>query len=140
MARKAGGGQSIIITGVPEIDRKLRTLEPRLQKKVVRQAMRAGMKLVESAARALAPRDSGQLAAGIKTRAARARRGTITIEVRVGEGDFKGETFYGGFQEYGTKHQPAHAFMKPAFETKGEAARDATLSELLAGILREAQS
>lgn len=138
MARKAGKG-GVIVTGIPEIDRKLKTLVPRLQKKVIRQAMRKAMALVTEEARARVPVDTGELRKAIKTRAAkRRRRGEIGVDTRVGEGDFKGETFYGGMVEFGTSKMPPRPFMAPAYDGKKDEARRIATDEILKGVEREA--
>lgn len=135
MARKAGGGQKAIVTGVKELDAILRDLEPKLARKYIRKGMRDGMKLVRDQARADAPVRSGTMRKAIKVRAGRSRkRGRIAIEVRVGEGDFKGDTFYGAFVEYGTSRQKAQEFMLRAFRERGEAARREIIAAIVSGV------
>ncbi|OJW26900.1 MAG: hypothetical protein BGO49_21505 [Planctomycetales bacterium 71-10] len=140
MARKAGGGAGgVVVTGVEEIDRRMKTLVPRLQKKVIRQSMRKAMKIVAAATRARVPVDTGLLKASIKVRATKfKRRGRLGVEVRAGEGDFKGDTFYGGMVEYGTKRMPPRPFMAPAYDETKEQAKGVAMDEILAGIEREA--
>lgn len=135
MPRKAGGGSKLVITGLKEVDRLLAGLEPKLAKKHIRGGMRKGMKLVRDAAKANAPVRTGKLKKAIKVRAGKARkRKQIVIEVRVGEGDFKGATFYGAFQEFGTKRLEAREYMDNAFQSRGEAARQAIIAAIKAGV------
>jgi HK97 gp10 family phage protein len=140
MPRKAGRGKSmVLITGVSEVDRALKLLPKNVQRKVVRQSMREGVKLLTKAAKRNAPVLSGDLKRAIKTRAGKARRGVIAVETRVGAGDFKGDQFYAAFVEYGTSHAPPHPFMLPAFVQAGPTARALTMSRLLAGVLHQVE-
>jgi len=132
---------AIIITGVKEIDRRLKTLEQRVQKKVLRQAMRSGMKLVLADARARVPVLSGLTKENLKLRAmkrSRSRQGLL-VQVKSAEGLTKttkaGQKF---FYPAIVEHMPGHAFMRPAYDNKGPEARDTTMHELLEGTLREA--
>ena len=133
---------AIIITGVKEIDRRLKTLEQRVQKKVLRQAMRSGMKIVLADAKSRVPVLSGLTKQNLKLRAmkrSRSKQGLL-VQVKSAEGltktTRKGEkVFYPAIVEY----RPGHAFMRPAYDTKGPTARDKTMNELLDGTLREAE-
>jgi hypothetical protein len=127
----------VIITGLEEIDRKLKTLPLRIQKKVLRQSMRAGLKIMADEVRTQAPRDKGLLISGIVVRAVKSRkRGSISLEVRIGsktEGLVKpsaaGPVFYPAIVEY--KHDP---FMRRSFDGKGPQVRAFTIASILAGI------
>lgn len=72
------------VIGLEGFDRKLKDLEAKLAKKIVRQALRAGGKIVATKAKALVPVDTGALRKSIKVRAAKGRRGTIGIRVATG--------------------------------------------------------
>jgi HK97 gp10 family phage protein len=129
------------IDGITEIRRAFRELPPTLAKKVIRQGMRTALKPVQAAAKALAPKDTGELARYIVVRAARARkRGVIALDVRVGEGDFKGEQFYAAFPEFGTSKQPAQHYMERAFLQERNRAKDIAIREISAGIDREVKA
>ena len=134
--------QAIIVTGIKEIDRKLKTLEPRIQKKVVRQGIRKGMKIIASEVKANAPVKYGITKANVKTRAVKKRqRGNIEIEVKIGGSDdrlYKAQSdgtkvFYPAIVEY--RFDP---FMRRAFDTKGETARRTAMAAILKGIETEA--
>lgn len=74
----------------------------RVVRKRVSSALRAGAKVVQASAAANAPVKSGQLKRSIKVRSSRTRRpGEVGIVVITGAGDYKGDEFYGAFQEYG---------------------------------------
>src|SRR5580700_1787605 len=108
---------AVVITGVKAIDRRLRTLEPRVQKKVLRQSMRAGMKIIQTEMKAQVPVDKGLTKKSVKVRALKQKgRKRIGIEVRVsGPGMVKtrngGKRFFlpSGI-EYGTKENPPNPF------------------------------
>jgi len=92
------------ITGIEELDRKLKTLPMRLQKKALRQGVRAGAKVLAAAARSKVPVKSGTYKASFKVKAAkRSRRNkdAVRANVMTGESLFKGKGFYGAFLEYG---------------------------------------
>lgn len=125
MARKAGKGTGFTIQGLDKATKSLRALPPAVAKKVVRQSMRKALKPVAQAVRQEAPEKSGALKRAIKVRAGkRTSKGVIRLQVRVGAGDFKGDTFYGAFQQFGTKKIPANDFMTRGFEATAEGAKD----------------
>ena len=120
MATTSGGGAVIFNisgTGDAELQKLLNALPGKVQKKIMRQALREAAKVVAVEARALAPvgaEDGGTLRASIKVRAAKGKRGTIGAEVVTGEGFFQGKTFYGAFVELGTRRMKAKPFLRPA--------------------------
>lgn len=129
------------ISGLEPLLKKLKTLEPKIAKKVLRQSLRAGAKIIQTAAKAKAPVKSGQLRKAIKVRAQkRTRRGTIGVNVSVGEKDFAGEVFYGSFIEFGSSKMPARPFMKPAFQENKAAALQVIQDGIAAGIEEAAKS
>jgi HK97 gp10 family phage protein len=131
---------AIIVTGIPQIDRRLKTLAPRIQKKVVRKAIRDGIKVVASEVKTQVPVDTGLTKANVKVRAVKKKkRGVIEIEVKIG-GDpglyrktAKGTVFYPAIVEY--KKNP---FMRRSFVAKAEPARQKAITEILEGVEREA--
>lgn len=141
----------VVITGIREIDRRLKRLEPAVQKKILRKAIRSGLKLVAEEVKARAPVDKGALRKGIKVRACRRRkRGAIELEVRIAATDETKRTskksgktvFYPAIVEYGRNDKlsgsvPPNPFMRQAFEARGEAARQVTLAALLRGVEQE---
>jgi len=137
-------GVFVVVTGVEDVDRRLKALEPRVQKRVLRQAMREAMRLVQAEAKANAPDPAtsryatGATKRAIKVRALKSRkRGRLGIEVRVGPGDYKGDTYYAAFLEYGTSRMAARPFMTPAYAAAGPAARDAAMRRIRDGIEAE---
>jgi HK97 gp10 family phage protein len=137
---------SIVVTGIKEIDRNLKTLEPKIQRKVLRQAMRSGMKLVMQEALMRVPVLTGLLKRNIKLRAmkrSRSRTGLL-VQIRSDPGFVKPSKagvkyWYPAAVEFGHGTVPPHPFMRPAYDVKGPEARDTTMKELLDGTLREAK-
>ncbi len=136
-------GGNIRVIGARDLQEKLAKLEKKIANKILRQAVRDAAKPMLREAKANAPvsnfdgpsglskqavrqaiRDDkkaglhypGMLRDSIKIKAMRSRKGRIGVTIATDKGLFKGETFYGGFQEFGTKHQPARPFIRPAFD------------------------
>lgn len=137
MARK---GLTYRVEGIKEIQRAYRELPGRVAKKVVRQAVRAGIKVVAAEARALAPDASGFLKSRIKVRASlKRRRGMVAFEIRIGDKDFTGKSYYGAMVEFGTKKQEGQHFLERALENKKAEASSLMISMIRDGIEREAR-
>ncbi len=137
---------AFVVTGIKEIDKKLRKLAPAVGKKVVRKSMRAGMKVVAAAAKADVPVDTGLTRANVKVRATKRSRKRFGIDVRIRGGDSGLKkpsttggkpTFYPAVIEYGRKGVAPNPFMRRAYSEKGKIARDITLNELKVGTEQE---
>lgn len=123
------------IDGLDAFKKGLRALDKKIAGKVVRTSLRRGMKTIQVAVKAACPVDTGALKRSIVVRASKARRrGIISIEVRIGEGDFKGDTFYGAMIEYGTIRMPARPFIRPAFDRNEAAVARQVLDDIGAAI------
>ncbi len=104
-------GVYLQVVGDKEWIRKLTRLEKRDSRRILRQAFRAGAKMIADKAKQLAPggrakgqkrsKATGRLRKAIRVRAAKRSRRYIYYVARVGAEWFKGETFYAGFQEWG---------------------------------------
>lgn len=172
-----------VVDGIGELTKALAELTPKLEKKVLRQAMRKAAKPILAQAKANAPvgqitvdtqrlvfralqfgkligatakqsskarariikheetqlkksgsRYPGQLRDSLKVRAMKSKKGRIGVVVQTREGDYKGDTFYGAFVEYGTSKMAAQPYMRPAFDTKAGEAERIIADELKAGI------
>lgn len=144
--RKAGKG-TWVVTGIKGLDKALKALPAKIEKKVLRQAMRKGVKPIQAAAKANVPVRSGTLKKAIKVRAMKRKKDRLGVLVIVGQGDFKGETFYGAMIEYGhfagkrgtpdRKFVEAKPFMRPAFETNKEAVGKETVRLIREGVENE---
>lgn len=115
---KVTAGTAVIITGVDEIDRKLSRFEQSVQKKAIRKATREAAKVILEDARQRVPVDTGALRKSLRVRSLKRSRVRQGHQVMTGEGFFKGDTFYGGFVEYGTKRMVAREYMKKAMVAK----------------------
>ena len=133
-----------ILTGVKEIDRRLLALPATLERKVIRKALRNAAKPIQAAVKQIAPKQSGQLKKAVKVRAYKKSRKGFGFAVRLGAGDFKGDTFYGAFQEYGwktgsrksqnRKQVEGKHFMLKTYEARKDGARLAAMEEIKKGI------
>ena len=132
----------VVVTGRKDIDRRLHAFPLKLQKKVIRQAMRAGMKLMAEHVRQLAPVLTGTLRDNVVVRAgfkSRTRRGAITMDARIDANDETKRTsaktgktvFYPAIVEY-----KFDDYMLRAFKRFGDAVRRLTIERIRAGIDR----
>jgi len=115
---------------VDEVNKVLKQLPVSIQKKALRKAMRPAMKPVAKAASEAAPKDTGALAQSIKVRAAKRSTKFIGIDVQIGEGDFKGDTWYGAAQEYGTSKMPPKGYLRKAYDEQGDEAKADAIKRL----------
>ncbi len=123
---KAGGG--VIVTGFEELDKALAEFPANVQKAMARKGTRKAAKdIVLPDAKNRVPENTGDLADSLTVRTVKRSRGKIGHMVTTKDGFYKGDQFYGGFIEFGTKErqhksgksvgaiQPHyHSFMRPA--------------------------
>lgn len=103
------------IEGLPEVTAKLREFEPRVARKQLAKATRAAAKMVLAACKQLVPILTGALGKSLRVRAkvrTRKNKNDIGASVTTGKGWFKGDTYYGGFIEFGTEHIEAREFLR----------------------------
>lgn len=95
--------KAIVLTGSEELNRKLAALKGAQAKAAIRKASRTALRPIADAVKARAPRRTGALSRSVKVRALPRSRVRIGSRVTTSGTDrqFKGRTFYGGFQEYG---------------------------------------
>lgn len=161
MNRMAKG---VVVTGVKEIDRRLRRLEPRVGKKVIRQAIRKALRPVLAAAKANAPVESGALRRSIKIRAVKSklrRKGVVGLDVRVDRKTFRRESskaakssagdkpagggpesdgdWYAAVVEFGDSTHAGHPFMGPAYASAGPATREIAMKLIRDGVEHQAR-
>jgi HK97 gp10 family phage protein len=139
--------QRIFITGVDRIDRALKLLPMKVQKKIIRPAIRDGLKLVKAETEAQVPVDTGLTKDSIKIKAvAKRKTGRIALLVQI-SGKVPGliktsaagkRGFYPAFVEYGSAGHPPNPFMRRAYTSAGPAARNLTMQRILEGTEREA--
>lgn len=104
----------INISGLPELQRKLDSLVEKTQKTIVKSALRETVaEILLPAARRNAPVLTGALREGLAV-IARTSRGTIGAAIQSAE--YTGDQYYGSFSEFGTRHEPAKPWLRPALD------------------------
>ncbi len=154
-------GVAITITGIDEIKRAFRELPAKVAKKVVRQALRKGLKLPLAAAKTDAPVDTGAGRRSLRVRASKGPRGsrprdTIAMALLIGERS-PGKTWYMALQERGyhtgkrirsggkvvgrspgSRKIAGKHYMRRALHATEQAARELIITEITSGIERQA--
>ena len=140
----------IHVTGLRELQSFLDTLSPKIEKNILRGALRSGAKVIESEAKANVPVKDGVLRDSIRV-TGRLKGHTVTASIKAGGKTKSGDAFYARFVEYGTAahvingrnrgwlswgglfaksvdHPGAvpHPFLRPALDDKADAAIVAT--------------
>jgi HK97 gp10 family phage protein len=130
------------ISGLAEIGKVLDQLPDRIERRVLQNAVNAGARLILSAVKEKAPTSEepsvnswkyGSILQNLKVR-------TITKARKTARGAYvsTGNAFWAVFYEFGTRHQPARPFMRPAFDESQDWAAQAIVDKLTAGIEKEA--
>ena len=145
------------ITGGRELDDFLRTLSVKVEKNIMRSALRQGANAFKDFVKAGIPVDQGDLRRSVRV-STRAKGGRVIASLRVGNK----RAWYGPMVEFGTKahrinpkrakalaiagfpvrgvdHPGARAkpFMRPAFDSKSRAALDAVAAQIRARLTAE---
>lgn len=103
-----------VVDGAEETKKALNQLVPAIRKQVLRKVTRQIMKEdVFPAALDRVPYLTGELHDALIVRAAKLKRGSKNVgaSVQTRDGLFQGETFYGGFQEFGWFHWKDGSFV-----------------------------
>lgn len=131
------------VQGLLQLGEAMRGLSADMAGKVARQAAAAGASVVRKAARAKAPKDTGNLQASIVMK--RMAETDLTAEyvvtprrgktrdvkaAKAGKGALGKDAFYARFQEFGTVKEPAQPFLRPALEQNVQQATDAMAKRL----------
>ena len=146
------------VKGFKELDEALKQFPIKLQRNILRNATRAGAKVIQKAAIAMAPVKTGQLAKGIKVNAGSKRKGQYAVTYKVG---LTKEAWYGRLVEMGAGahiieikskkaltigdkvvgteiHHPGimhrKPFMRPAIDNYADQAITAIKNKLIQGI------
>lgn len=122
------------VQGAKEIERKLKSLEPKLARKIVRQSLRKAAKPILKKAKENCPVATGELKKNLKVRALKKRKHSYAVQAGTSKGWYKGDQFYAGFIEFGTVNMEPKPFMRPAFDSEKENSQKILISELLSGI------
>lgn len=142
------------LKGIKGVDKALKKLPDAVAKKVVRKAMRSAMKPVAARVKVLAPKKTGELSREVKVRAGKGRKGSIRIDVRLGnataDNAHSGDQFHGAFQEFGwkpgkrgkakrTRIVAGKHFVEQAFHETAQQAKTTAETGIREGILDEAK-
>jgi HK97 gp10 family phage protein len=101
----------VVVSGLSDLQKLLNTLPAKIEKNVMRGALRAGMKPVAIDARANAPKDTGLMAKDLKI-STRASRGEITVKLKAtGK-----HAHIAHFAEYGVKPHKIGGGMHPGYD------------------------
>ena len=125
------------VRGVKGLDKaleQLATFDQKAGRRVIVAALRAGNKVILDAAKEAIPVDSGALKAGMRQRA-RTRRGVPRNII----GFLPAVGWRWRFPEFGTQHMAAQPFMRPAVDTKSDAAGKVVTDAAWKAIQREAK-
>lgn len=134
--------EEIEVQGLRELHQALQQLPVRMEKNILRGAIRAGARVIYEEARRRAPvlkdadprRIMGALAKSVRIMSPNLRNGTIKGGVMaggkatVGRGANKvqANAWYAHFVEYGTVNMPAQPFLRPAVDSRAQTAIEAT--------------
>lgn len=135
----------LTLDGGEQTLKRLALLKKSLRGKIVRSALRAGGKISQKKAQALAPRGAtGRLAKRIRVRAMKRKRDRIGYSVVSGKKDYAGETYYAAFVDQGhhigrrslpdREYVPGRKFFEQAFNETKTAAAAAINAKIRAGI------
>jgi len=127
------------LRGVRDIRKAYQKLPKKVANKVIRTAVRTSLKPMLAEAKQDAPKgETGLLKRSVKLRVrAKKKRGSIAMDVRTGDGDFKGATYYGAMVNFGTKRQKAQKFMERAFDATKNRVRKNARQMIREGTIRE---
>lgn len=110
--------QDSVIQGGRAMDDLLKTLAPKLEKNIMRAALRAGAAVLRGEARRLVPRDTQDLFKSIRV-STRIRKGQITASVKAGNAI----AYYAHMVEFGTRAHTEKAPKGAAMDVNGVARR-----------------
>jgi len=117
----------VTITGLKELEQKLRDETKKVAKRTLRRAAKDAADIWENAISERAPALTGFLRSQI-TMSSKAQGGDEGfLQVMVGPSK---KAYYGIFQEFGTRFMKAQPFMRPAFEQTKDEVLDAFVTNL----------
>jgi len=141
----------------------LRTLPTKLENRILRRALNLAADPILERAKSNAPVETGLLRESLKKSGVRNKKGRMGISVGTNSGDYKGETFYAAFVEYGHRigkrnnaqkrrkefekkglsvrddraAVPARPFLRPAFDARRDQALEIMKHEIGTGVEKE---
>ena len=126
---------TVRISGLDELERKLKELPKQFAKKAVRKALKAGAEPIVTEMETLAPKRTGFLSQHIGTKIKLTPKETAGT-IRIGPSS---NAFYAMFLEFGTSKMSAQPFMRKAFENQKQRALQSfttTLKDVLVSLFQ----
>ena len=117
------------VSGFRELDRALDRTERAISGDALVRASDKGAQVIVDAAKSRAPRRTGKLIESIGHEVIEAS--STEVKEKIGS-----NVFYARHVEFGTRHNSAEPFLRPALDERGNAAIDATGKDLWARIRR----
>lgn len=123
----AAGLARLELSGFEEVTKLFETLDTKIKKKALRPALRAGAKVIQKDAKARAHKRSGKNAKNIKVKSMKRSRKEFGVMVQTGTREELGipadeKGYYPFSEEFGTRKNPAHPYMRPALSSKRQEA------------------
>jgi HK97 gp10 family phage protein len=128
----------IVITGVKEVDARLRALGPKLANKIARKALRDEMKAMKADVAANTPVDSGATAASVKLQAGKRSRSRVSVEVVMYDGTAEDGRYISAFLEFGTSEMEGAGMFRRAYDANKDVVREGIIQRVKEGIEKEA--
>lgn len=141
---------TISITGLADLEKRLQAFPDKLAGNILRGAIRAGAVAIQQEARRMAPVSDAPHKLGKGSKAVKIQPGTLKKSIKVRLAPRKSRSvpieywvyvskkaWHWKFVEFGTRKMAAKPFMRPAFDTKKEAALDRIREYLAARIEQE---
>ena len=108
----------IELEGARELEQQLDTLGQGVRNKVIRDALRQAVKLLETETKSRAPVRTGTLRRAIHTRVKMSKQ-QAEAYLSISEGHTeRHDAFYWRYVEHGTRRAPAQPFIRPAFDRR----------------------
>ncbi len=110
------------IIGAKELDKALKQIGPKFEKRIAKGAIRAGARVISKQAKENAPKKSGALRKSIQIVARRSGDAVVSIVTRSGAKFIKmgRGTAYAHIIEFGSKDRAATPFLRPALDSKAK--------------------
>lgn len=109
------------LDGYEDAVKKIGAANPKLEKKIIRKAMRPPAKLALADLKKAAPVLTGKLKASLKIRSAkrsRKNKNKIILLVATATKEFSGQAFYSSFLEYGTRKMKPKRWMQAVTDSQ----------------------
>jgi len=134
----------VSLIGDKRLNRKLRRLPLKVQRKVVRQALREAGRPVLATAKRIVPVRTGNLRDGLKLRAIKPRGGQFGVAIKTPTREdlglpATGGGYYPAHIELGTRNTPAQPYLRPAMDQNRKKSIGILRRQIGAGIEREAR-